>query len=141
MGLMSYFRSSERVRRRKPVPLLPRRTDTTAGGGPGEAGTGLNEEVSAMRRISAGLPLRVLAGIGIVACLALSGGAPAATAPPANATTARTVTAVAPGGAAILPAYTSAPGWLTSVSVVSANNAWADGVGAVHGGMILHWKG
>src|SRR6202041_1743961 len=55
-GLISYFRSSERARHpgdqdpvrpgesgkawRKPVPLLPRRTDTTAGGGPGEAGDG-----------------------------------------------------------------------------------------------------
>jgi hypothetical protein len=94
-----------------------------------------------MRKISAGLPLRVLAGIGIVACLTLSGGAPAATGPPANATTARTVTAVAPAGAAVLPAYASAPGWLTSVSVVSANNAWAVGVGAVKGGLIFHWNG
>ena len=94
-----------------------------------------------MRKISAGLALRVLAGIGIVACLALSGGAPAAMAPTANATTARTVTAVAPAGAAVLPDYTSAPGWLTSVSVVSANNAWAVGVDAVKGGLIFHWNG
>jgi len=94
-----------------------------------------------MRKISAGLPLRVLAGIGIVACLALSGGASAATAPTANATTARTVTAVAPAGAAVVGAYTSAPGWLTSVSVVSANNAWAVGVDAVKGGLIFHWNG
>jgi hypothetical protein len=94
-----------------------------------------------MRKISAGLPLRGLAGIGIVACLALSGAAPVATAPPANATTARTVTAVTPARAAVLPAYTSAPGWLMSVSVVSANNAWAVGVGAVKGGLIFHWNG
>jgi hypothetical protein len=88
--------------------------------------TGLNEEVPAMRKISAGLVVRVLAGSGIAACLALSGAAPAATAAPANAT-ARTVTAATPARATALPAYTSAPGWLTSVSVVSANNAWAVG--------------
>ena len=86
-----------------------------------------------MPQISAGLPLRVLAGIGIVACLALSGAAPVATAPPANATTAGTVTAVPPAGAAVLPASTSAPGWLMSVSVVSANNAWAVTVSSATG--------
>jgi hypothetical protein len=94
-----------------------------------------------MRKISAGLVMRVLAGSGIVACLALSGAAPAATAAPANATTARTVTAVTPAAATVLPAYTSAPGWLKSVSVVSANNAWAVGLSALKSGLIFHWNG
>jgi hypothetical protein len=98
-----------------------------------------------MRKISARLPMRVLAGSAIAACLLLSGATPAATAAPANATmaasnamTARTVTAAAPAGAAALPALTLTPGMLKSVSAVSASNAWAVGTGAVTGGLICH---
>ena len=97
-----------------------------------------------MRKTSAGLLARVIASSGIAACLALSGAAATATvltAAVANATTTRMATAGAPARAAGLPAYTSAPGWLTSVSVVSADNAWAVGVGGVKGGLIFHWNG
>src|SRR5215469_16185040 len=93
-----------------------------------------------MRTMADWVPARALAGCAVVACLALSGAAPATTTAPLNAATAKTVAAVRP---AVPAGFTSAPGWLNSVAAVSASDVWAVGISGVGagGGLISHWNG
>ena len=91
-----------------------------------------------MRTMANWVPARALAGCGVVACLALSGAAPATTTTPLNGATATTAAAVRP---AVPLAFSSAPGWLNSVAVVSASDVWAVGVSQPGGGLISHWNG
>ena len=91
-----------------------------------------------MRKLTSFWSQRALAGCGVVACLALSGAAPATTTTPLNGATATTAAAVRP---AVPLAFSSAPGWLNSVAVVSASDVWAVGVSQPGGGLISHWNG
>jgi hypothetical protein len=83
------------------------------------------------------LPARALAGCGVVACLALSGAAPATNTTTFNGATAKTAAAVAtagPAGANLSPVQ------LDSVAAVSAHDVWAVGTDFA-AGVIMHWNG
>jgi hypothetical protein len=78
-----------------------------------------------MRKVIESTRARVLAGCAALACIALAWAAP------------WTSAAVTPASAA---SYTSVPGRLYGVSVVSASNAWAVGL-VQQSALIMHWDG